>query len=163
MALRGPFIAPRDLGAIGALFGRPWLPSVCGCTGLSGAHQTLHGVMATYLLIGCFPLLGGTGPSGGWHRTVRCTSWSLAPADVSTSRWPAGTSDYPALDADCSMIYSRWSLGFPKSGLFGRTVHRIVWWLAPGHPVLCRTTQFLLSYFNSLLLLLTWLLIVPNT
>jgi hypothetical protein len=37
MRLGVPFIAPRDLGAIGAPFGRLWLPSVRGCTGLSCA------------------------------------------------------------------------------------------------------------------------------
>jgi hypothetical protein len=42
--LGGPFIALRDLGAIGTPFERLWLPSVRGCTGLSGAHQTLHSV-----------------------------------------------------------------------------------------------------------------------
>jgi hypothetical protein len=37
-----PFIAPRQLGAVGAPFGRPLLPSVRGCTGLSGAHRTVN-------------------------------------------------------------------------------------------------------------------------
>ena len=54
---RVPFIAPRDLGAIGAPFGRPWLPSVRMCTGLSGAHRTLNST-ATKSLIGWFPVLG---------------------------------------------------------------------------------------------------------
>jgi hypothetical protein len=69
--LGGPFIAQRDLGAIGAPFGRPRLPSVCGCTGLSGAHRTLHSATATDRFIDYFPLLGaqdrqegGTGLSG---------------------------------------------------------------------------------------------------
>jgi hypothetical protein len=98
MRLGSPFIAPRDLGAIGAPFGRPWLPSVRRCTGLSGAHWTLHSATVTNILIGWFPVLGapdrlvgGTGLSGapcdcwlrltcplavGWlaHRTV----WRLA-------------------------------------------------------------------------------------
>jgi hypothetical protein len=78
-APRGPFIAPRDLGAVGAPFGRPWLSSARGCTGQSGAHQTLHSATATNPLIGWFLVLGGTGPSGGWHLTVRCSKWSLAP------------------------------------------------------------------------------------
>jgi hypothetical protein len=45
--LGGPFIALKGLGAVGAPFGRPWLHSVHGCTGLSGAHQTLYSAMAT--------------------------------------------------------------------------------------------------------------------
>jgi hypothetical protein len=32
-APRVPFTTPRDLGAVGAPFGRLWLPSVHGCTG----------------------------------------------------------------------------------------------------------------------------------
>jgi hypothetical protein len=38
-----------------------------------------------------------------------------APADVSTSRWLDGTSDYSALRADCPVIYSRRWLIFPES------------------------------------------------
>jgi hypothetical protein len=38
MRLGVPFIAPRDLGVVGAPFGRLWLPFVSGFTGLSGAH-----------------------------------------------------------------------------------------------------------------------------
>ena len=60
-----PFIAPRDLGAVGAPFGRPWLPSVRGCIGLSGAQRTVNSATATESLIGWFPVLGGTGLSGG--------------------------------------------------------------------------------------------------
>jgi hypothetical protein len=37
MRLGVPFIAPKELGAVGAPFGRLWLPSVCGRTGQSGA------------------------------------------------------------------------------------------------------------------------------
>jgi hypothetical protein len=57
-APRGPFIAPRDLGVVGAPFRRPWLPSVRGCTRLSSALRTLHTVTATNPLIGWFPVLG---------------------------------------------------------------------------------------------------------
>jgi hypothetical protein len=46
MRLGVPFIAPRDLGVVGAPFGRLWLPSVHGCTGLSGAHRTVNSVRA---------------------------------------------------------------------------------------------------------------------
>jgi hypothetical protein len=37
MRLGVPFIAPRERGAVGAPFGRLWLPSVRGHTGQSGA------------------------------------------------------------------------------------------------------------------------------
>jgi hypothetical protein len=40
--LRGPFISPRDLGVVGAPFGRLQLPFVRGCTELSDAHRTLN-------------------------------------------------------------------------------------------------------------------------
>jgi hypothetical protein len=46
MRLGVPFIAPRELGAVGAPFGRPWLPSVRGCTGLSGAHWIVNSTYA---------------------------------------------------------------------------------------------------------------------
>jgi hypothetical protein len=39
-----PFIALRDLGAVGGPFGRPWLPSVRECTGLSILLWTWHQV-----------------------------------------------------------------------------------------------------------------------
>jgi hypothetical protein len=59
-APRVPFIVPRDIGAVGAPFGRPWLPSVRRCTRLSGAHRTGNSATATKSLIGWFPVLGGT-------------------------------------------------------------------------------------------------------
>jgi hypothetical protein len=52
MRLGVPFIAPRDLGAVGAPFGRPWLPSIRECTGLFGAHRTMYSAMATKSMIG---------------------------------------------------------------------------------------------------------------
>jgi hypothetical protein len=74
MRLGVPFIAPRDLGAVGAPFERPWLPSVRGCTGLSGAHQTVNSVRTENHLIGWFPALGATRLSSGWHQTVHYTN-----------------------------------------------------------------------------------------
>jgi hypothetical protein len=48
---RGSFIAPRDLGAIGVPFGRPWLPFV-------HVWCTLHSATTTNPLIVWFPVLG---------------------------------------------------------------------------------------------------------
>jgi hypothetical protein len=54
MRIGVPFIAPRDLGAVEDPFGRPWLLSVRGCIGLSGAHRTVNSATATESLIGGF-------------------------------------------------------------------------------------------------------------
>jgi hypothetical protein len=69
-APRVPFIAPRDLGAVGAPFGRLWLPSVHGCIGLSGAHRTMNSATTKNPLIGYFLLLGAS-DCPVHHLTVR--------------------------------------------------------------------------------------------
>jgi hypothetical protein len=68
MRLGVPFIGPRELGAVGAPFGRLWLPSVRWRTGLSGAHRIVNSSHAER---------GRESPN--WlvsasvgHRTVRC-------------------------------------------------------------------------------------------
>jgi hypothetical protein len=42
MRLGVPFIAPRQLGAVGGQLGRPNLPSIGWCTGQSGAPADSH-------------------------------------------------------------------------------------------------------------------------
>jgi hypothetical protein len=99
--LGGPFIAPRDLGAVGAPFGVTWLPSIRGCIVLSGAHRTLHSTMAMYPLIGCFLLLGAPNHSVGgtelsgvpvdcWLR--RCVNYPLVGWHTGLSGTPRGLS-----------------------------------------------------------------------
>jgi hypothetical protein len=68
MSLGVPFIAPRELGAVGATFGRPLLPSVRWRTRLSDAHRIVNNM-----------LTGRDRESHDWlvsssvgHRTVRC-------------------------------------------------------------------------------------------
>jgi hypothetical protein len=112
MRLGVPFIAPRQLGAIGGQLGRPNLPSVGWCTGQSGAppnspyscpvrdllpflahptvgprdrlaHRTLSGAHRT--LSGAHQTLSGA------HRTVRCAQPTVAaghvsPVDCTTDR-----------------------------------------------------------------------------
>ena len=68
-----PFIAPRGLGAVEVPFGRPSLPSICGCTRLSGAHRTMKSTRAENRMIGWFPVLGAPTVRQG-HRIVRCSS-----------------------------------------------------------------------------------------
>jgi hypothetical protein len=68
MCLGVPYIAPRQLGAVGAPFGRPLLPSVRGCAGLSGAHRTVNSTRPGHDRESCDWLAS---VSGG-HRTVQC-------------------------------------------------------------------------------------------
>jgi hypothetical protein len=42
MRLGVPFIAPRQLGAVGGILGRQFLPSVVWRTGQSGAPPDIH-------------------------------------------------------------------------------------------------------------------------
>jgi hypothetical protein len=83
MRLGFPFIALRDLGVVGAPFGRA-LVAFC-----LRVHRTVNSATAENPLIGYFLLLGGTGPSDApldrWHE-----------ADVATRRWLTGTPDCSA-------------------------------------------------------------------
>jgi hypothetical protein len=83
MRLGVPFITPRQLGAVGGILGRQFLPSVGWRTGQSGAHRTVR----------CTPD-SPVPPADRWrgprvarglrgrlllwwplaHRTVRCTT-----------------------------------------------------------------------------------------
>ena len=96
MRLGVPFIAPRQLGAVESKSGRPFLPSVIGRTGQSGAHRTLSGAR--------FPSINGAvdrwQPESRWRTGhVRCTPDSPVPpsdrwlghvsrADSAADRWP---------------------------------------------------------------------------
>ena len=95
-APRGPFIAPRQLGAVESNLGRHFLPSVAWRTGQSGAHRTMSGAR--------FISLNGEADRCGFGsrwRTghVRCTPDSPVPpssrwlghvsrADRAADRWP---------------------------------------------------------------------------
>jgi hypothetical protein len=54
MRLGVPFIAPRQLGAVGGILGRPKLPSVGWCTRQSGAPPDIH---CSYLMRDFLPFL----------------------------------------------------------------------------------------------------------
>jgi hypothetical protein len=133
-----PFIAPRQLEAVGALFGRPLLPSIHGRTKLSGVHRTVNstrterGKEFPYWLVSA---------SGG-HQTVRCSCRPLGSADVSTSRCAAGTPNCPTPHADRLVNYSRRRLKNPRAVSSARpctilsSAHRTIRWVAPYCPVL---------------------------
>jgi hypothetical protein len=138
MRLGVPFIAPRQLGAIGCQQGRPSLPSVEWRTGQSGAPPNSHCRRSGADLL---PFLAQTtvAPSSqlahqtlsGAHRTVRCPlptvgAGHASPADCAadrcaSDRWLTGQSGAPP---DSSVNNSRTPPIFPESGLFTeRTEH----------------------------------------
>jgi hypothetical protein len=79
MRLGVPFIAPRQLGAVGSNLGRQFLPSVGWRTGQSGAPPDIHCSLSG---ADCFPKLAQPTVEdleplahrtlSGAHRTVRC-------------------------------------------------------------------------------------------
>jgi hypothetical protein len=93
MRLGVPFIAPRQLGAVGDQLGRQFLPSVEWCTGQSGAPADSH---CSSLVHDLFPyrVQPTVGPQDRLaHRTVRCAQPTVGVSHVSrvdraTDRWP---------------------------------------------------------------------------
>jgi hypothetical protein len=113
MRLGVPFIAPRQLGAVGTQQGRQFLSSVGWRTGQSGAPPDNHYSMsgADLLPFLAQPTIG----SSGWlaHRTVRCPQPTVGWGHASRSdcvvdhcvggRWLTGQSGAPP---DSPMNYS---------------------------------------------------------
>jgi hypothetical protein len=111
MRLGVPFIAPRQLGAVGHQFGRQFLPSVEWCTGQSGAPPDNHcsSSVLNFLPNRAQPTVVPRDwlahrTLSGTHRTVRCAQptvgadhvsrvdrtddcWLLAPLTHRTVRW----------------------------------------------------------------------------
>jgi hypothetical protein len=89
MCLGVPFIAPRQLGAVGGQLGRPNLPSVGWCTGQSGTPPDSHcSCPVRYLLFLAHPTIGPKGQLAhqtlsGAHRTVRCAQPTVAAGHAS--------------------------------------------------------------------------------
>jgi hypothetical protein len=80
MLLGVPFIAPRQLGAIGGNLGRPKLPSDGWRTGQSGAPLDSHCSMSgADLLPNLAQTTVATPASVGAPNAVRCTPDSLVP------------------------------------------------------------------------------------
>jgi hypothetical protein len=92
MRLGVPFIAPRQLGAVGGQLGRLNLPSVGWCIGQSGAPPDSHCSCPVRDLL---PYLAHptVGPRGRLaHRTIQCVQPTVAaghasPADCVADRW----------------------------------------------------------------------------
>jgi hypothetical protein len=139
MRLGVPFIAPRQLGAVGDQQRRLSLPSVGWCTGQSGAPPDSHCIMSGADL---FPILAQSTVADLWqlaHRTVRCPlptvgAGHASPADCAadrcaSGRWLTRQSDAPP---DSPVNYSRTPPNSPESGQFTRA--------QPGAPDTVRCT-----------------------
>jgi hypothetical protein len=132
MRLGVPFIAPRQLGAVGGQQRRPKLPSVGWCTGQSGAPPDSHCRRSGADLL---PILAQTTIADSWqlahrtlsgaHRTVWCPlptvgAGHASPADCAADRcaggrWLTGESGAPP---DSPVNYSRTPPNSSESGLF---------------------------------------------
>jgi hypothetical protein len=80
MRLEVPFIAPRQLGAVGGILGRQYLPSVGWCTGQSGAPPDIPCSLsgADRLPNLAQPTVEDLEPLA--HRTVRCPHQTVGSA-----------------------------------------------------------------------------------
>jgi hypothetical protein len=149
MRLGVPFIAPRQLGAVGGILGRLILPSVGWRTGQSDVPPGSH---CSCLVRDFLPFLAQpTVATSGWlahrtlsgaHRTVRCPRPTVgvghaSPADLAADRcadgrWLTGQSGAPP---DSPVNYSRTPPKFSREWP--------VRWSWPGAPdtVWCTTGQ----------------------
>jgi hypothetical protein len=121
MCLEVPFIAPRQLGAVGNNLGRQSLPSIVWCTGQSGAppdrHYSLSGAehlpkLAQPTVEDLEPLAHRT--LSGAHRTVRCPHQTigLATRHARIARSTVGAADcwltgQSGAPPDSPVIFSR--------------------------------------------------------
>ena len=139
-APRGPFIAPRQLGAIESNPGRQFLPSVGWCTGQSGVPPDRH---CSVFGADCFPKLAqptveDLEPLA--HRTVRCPHQTVGSATRHTriarptvgaaDRWLTGQSGAPP---DSPVNFSR----TPPTNSRERSVDQTPAWRTghcPVHP-----------------------------
>jgi hypothetical protein len=144
MRLGVPFIAPRQLGAVGGILGRLILPSVGWRTGQSGAPPDNH---CSCLVRDSLPNLAQPTVADLWHlahrtlsgahRTVRCPLPTVGaghalPADLAADRcadgcWLTGQSGAPP---DSPVNYSRMPPKFSREWPVRRS-----WPDAPNSPV----------------------------
>jgi hypothetical protein len=125
MRLGVPFIAPRQLGAVGGQQGRPKLPSVGWCTGQTGAPPDSHCSMSGADLLPNLAQMTIAAPwqlahqtLSGAHRIVRCPCRPLARA-TRRSRIARPTVALAAVGSSGSPVnYSRTPPNIPMSGQF---------------------------------------------
>jgi hypothetical protein len=147
MRLGVPFIAPRQLGAVGGQQGRPSLPSVGWRTEQSGAPPDSHcrrsgadlfPILAHLIIAASGPLAHRT--LSGAHRTVRCSpptvgAGHVSPVDCTVDRcagdhWLTGQSDSSVNNSCTPPNFSR-----------DQPVHRSSAWRTGHCPVHHRTVR----------------------
>jgi hypothetical protein len=109
MRLGIPFIAPRQLGAVGGRQGRTKLPSVGWCTGQSGAPPDSHCRRSGADL---FPILAQTTVADSWQLAHRTLSGAPCRPLARATRRPRIARPTIALAA----------IGSPDSPVYHRTV-----------------------------------------
>jgi hypothetical protein len=125
MRLGVPFIAPRQLGAVGGQQGRQFLPFVRWRTRQSGAPPNNHCSCPMHDLL---PFLAQTTvATPGWlaHRTVRCLMPTVgaghaSPADCAADRCAGGhwLTKQSGAPPDSPVNYSHTPPNCPESGMF---------------------------------------------
>jgi hypothetical protein len=134
---RVPFIALRQLGAVGGQQGRPKLPSVGGCTGQSGAPPDSH---CRWSGVDLFLFLAQMTVAAPWqlaHQTLGHASPTDCTADRCTGAVGAPdtircTPDSPVPPAD------RWRGPRVARGFHGRL---LCWWPLVYQTIWCATGQ----------------------
>jgi hypothetical protein len=138
MRLGVPFIAPRQLGAVGGQLGRQFLPSVEWCTEQSGAPPDSHCScpVRDHLPNQAYPTVA----PWGWlahrtlfsaHQTVRCTQPTVGASHVSRAdraddrwRWRSWLTGQSGAPPDSLVNFSRTPLLFSRE----QPVHRRPAW-----------------------------------
>jgi hypothetical protein len=95
MRLGVPFIALRQLGVVGGILGRQFLPSVGWRTGQSGAPPNIHCSLSGADLLPKMAQPTVAELRQLAHRTVRCTlptvgAGHASPAELAADRWSGG-------------------------------------------------------------------------
>jgi hypothetical protein len=134
MLLGVPFIAPRQLGAVGCQLGRPNLPSVGWCTGQSGAppDSPCSCSVRDRLPNQAHPTVATPSPLA--HRTVRCPPPTVGastrrakitrPTIGAGDRWLTGQSGAPP-DSPVNFSHVAFLL-FPRATRSPLMTHRTV-------------------------------------
>jgi hypothetical protein len=135
-----PFIAPRQLGAVGDNLGRPILPSVVWCTGQSGAPDSYCSCpVLDFFSYGEQPTVGPRDRLAHW--TVRCAQPTVG---ATTCRvkivWPTialatvGSPDSPVNFSRTPLILFPRAASSPRTSLAHRTLSG-----APSDSPVCQT------------------------